>query len=189
MWKLGNNDEERVFKLTKAVQKWLEFRSDEHNELDETAVQLAHDRSMRNAKEVIDRLELDDPNEAEYLTSWVQIAYFAGFLAGWQDHVKLLSARPPHAAWMMELDGFTREDWATSYAIKYARDATDDIFGKLLSPPVSPLVSNLEEVHLAFLKETHERSLFSGFLEGLEQAFKFKGHNLSTVTIDNIYEV
>jgi hypothetical protein len=186
MW--NQTVEERKQRLLKVVQKWLEFRAVEHEELDEDVVQIGYSKALENSEKITSRLGLLDLNEKAYITAWVEVSYLAGFIAGWRDYRNLKAIRPKNVAWVMDLDGFTREDWAAPYANKYAFDATKDIFDHLLAPPVSPLVSNLEKSQLDFLRETTERSLFTGFLGGLEQAFSLKGHNLSTISFNYAIE-
>jgi hypothetical protein len=186
MWNL--NDAEREGRLLKTVQKWLEYKTTEHEDIDENATVLAHERALKSSQEIVARLGIKGPKESAYLLSWIEISYFAGFLAGWRDF-KNLSPTKPRDFGSAGLEAFTKESWAIEPAHDYARKTADDLFGQLLAPPVSPLVSEFSSTEIDFIKQTVERSLFAGYLDGLEQAFSTKSLNLSTSTFDTTIDV
>jgi len=168
MW----SDIEKLHKLIKSVQKWLEFQS-KAEDIPEKALEIGFVRATKNAIKIVKELGLEGDETRAFIQSWVEIGIFAGFIAGWRNSKQILTngGLPTLAA---VLDDSYVINQADFYAKKFASETAEGLFSKLLDPPVSPLLDGLEEKQIELLKISHESSLYAGFLDGVEQSYRSK---------------
>jgi hypothetical protein len=165
MW----TEQEKYLKLLKIAQKWMEFDTDTN--IDDKVLDDAFRKSQTTAKSITDKLEFKTPETTGFIGAWVELGLFVGYIAGWKDSSEILAKKPLSAAlYPASLDAYTKVDWATPYAMKYAFTATEDVFTKITAPPVSPVIQGFSSKEIDTLRETYERSLFVGYLLGVESA-------------------
>jgi hypothetical protein len=171
MWE----DKERFNKLIKSVQKWLEFQSSNDLTIDQEVVEQAYTKTKAHSYEIIEKFDISDNGTAGFLQSWVELCMFAGYLVGWKDSDKLIEDNPiPAGGWTWKSGDFYITAHIDEQAKNYALKATDAMFSRLLTEPISPLVLGLDEAFVRLLKVVHESSLYAGFLSGVEDAFLVK---------------
>jgi hypothetical protein len=171
MWE----DKERFSKLIKSVQKWLEFQSSNDLTVSPEVVEQAYTKTKAHSYEIIEKFDISDTGTAGFLQSWVELCMFAGYLVGWKDSDKLIEDNPiPAGGQALRSGDFYLTVHIDKQAKNYAQEATDEIFLRLASNPVSPLILGLDEKFLELLRIVHEASLYAGFLSGVEDAFLVK---------------
>ena len=162
------SNDERIIKVVKVAQKWLEHAVGNNAQLDSAILEVAFNKATELSQAIAQELQFAYPEEAEWVNTWVQIGIFAGFIAGWNSFGSIPKG---HAITYQA---------ASDQATQVAHNITDNIFEQLTREPKSPLISGLHESHLRFLKEALERSLFAGYLEGVAHAEDVKNASLSS---------
>jgi hypothetical protein len=170
-------NDERIIKVVNVAQKWLE-QIIGNNNLEEAVLELAFLKATELSKQISQELRFNQPKEAEWVETWVQIGIFAGFISGCNAFRFISGNGQP-------VSDPVAFDQATQVAYKIA----DKVFEHLTSEPKSLLVSGLHEAQIAFLKEALERSLFTGYLEGIEYAGEISNKSLASLVLDPTIEV
>lgn len=166
MW----SEQEKYAKLLKIAQKWMEFGTNAE-ELDEVVLEAAFKKAQKTAQRIVEKLEIKTPETNGFIGAWVELGLFVGYIAGWKDAANVVTQRPLSVSlYPINFDAYTRVDWAAPWAADFAFSATEDVFTRILTPPVSPLLEGFSSKEIDTLRETYERSLFVGFLLGLEDA-------------------
>jgi hypothetical protein len=173
MW----TEDERLHKFLKVAQKWMEFQTD-GNAISEDVANRAFKKAQGYSFEIISTFGIKDDGTSGFLQSWVELGLFAGYLVGWKDADKVLGNLPTNGSLLAPSKDFYLTREIDSAAKMYALEATDEIFKKLFSEPISPLVKGLDEKFVRLLKVCHESSLYAGFLSGVEDAFKERIHKV-----------
>jgi hypothetical protein len=170
------DDKERFNKLLRSVQKWLEFQSSDDLAIDEEVVKQAYKKTQEHSYEIIEKFDIKDDGTAGFLQSWVELCMFAGYLVGWKDSGKLIEDNPAPAGGqpILRSGDFYITTYIDEQAKKYALEASSEIFNRMFSEPLSPLVLGLEDRFVRLIKVIHESSLYAGFLSGVEDAFLAK---------------
>lgn len=171
-----SNDEEQIVKVVGIAQKWLQ-QIVGNNALDEAVLELAFVKATEVSRQIVQELSFEHPKEEGWVETWVQIGIFAGFISGCSAFRHLIGRGP--------ISETTAFEQATLVAYKIA----DKVFEHLTSEPKSLLVSGLHEAQLAFLKQSLERSLFTGYLEGIEYAGEINDKSLASLVLDPTIEV
>jgi hypothetical protein len=174
MRELNNN--EQIIKVISIAQKWLE-QIVGNNSLDEAVLEIAFLKAAEISKQISSELRFSQLQEAEWVETWVQFGIFAGFISGCTAFRLLSNGQP------------VSDPVAFEHATQVAYKITDKVFEHLTSEPKSLLVSGLHESQLAFLKEALERSLFTGYLEGIEYAGEVSNKSLSSLVFNPMIEV
>jgi hypothetical protein len=171
MW----DDTQRLSKLIKAVQKWLEFQNSNDLPVDEEIVKQAYTKTKTHSYEIIESFDIPNDGTAGFLQSWAELCMFAGYFVGWKDSEKLIADNPvPAGGQSLRSGDFYITELIEEKAKKYASEAAQLIFEKLLTEPVSPLVMGLDEKFIKLLQVIHESALYAGFLSGVEDSFLVK---------------
>ena len=168
---------ERIVKVIKVAQKWLEQTVGNNTDLDNVILEVAFNKATELSYAIAQELQFAYPEESEWVNTWVQIGIFAGFITGWNSFNNVPKGRT------------ISYQIASTQATQVAYNITDNIFKQMTSEPKSPLISGLHESQLKFLKEALERSLFTGYLEGVAHAEDVKGANLSSFDFNPTMEV
>jgi hypothetical protein len=171
------NYEERLIKIVKVAQKWLERSVGNTSELDKVILEVAFGRATELSHTIVAELQFSYEEEAEWVNTWVQIGLFAGFMVGWSA-LRTLPVGIPAT-----YEGAIGPAHMAAYGI------ADKVFGKLMQEPKSPLVLGLPQSQLNFLKESLERSLFTGYLEGITHADEARNTSLSSFDFNSIVDV
>lgn len=171
------NDDERIIKVVNVAQRWLE-QIVGNNNFDEAVIELAFLKASEIAKQIAHELQFSHLQEAEWVETWVQIGIFAGFISGCNAFRLLSSNGQP-----------VSDPVAFEHATQVAYKIADKVFEHLTSEPKSLLVSGLHESQIAFLKSALERSLFTGYIEGVEYAGEISHNSLSSLVLNPTIEV
>jgi hypothetical protein len=154
MWMWSN--EEKLKRLIKSMTKMVEFKyaSGQSSNLTEEVAEEGFAKAQQTSQLIIEDLEIQHEETKKFILAWIQVGLFSGFLAGYDNYNIAILNAAGH----------------TAVARKFAADGTENIFGKLLAPPVSPLLEGLSDSNLQLLQASYESSLYAGFLEGLDYA-------------------
>jgi hypothetical protein len=170
-------NDERIIRVVSVAQKWLE-QIVGNNNLEEAVLELAFLKATEISAQIAQELRFNQPKETEWVETWVQIGVFAGFISGC-NAFRFLSGKGQPISDAVAFD----------HAMQVAYKIADKVFEHLTSEPKSLLVSGLHETQLAFLKEALERSLFTGYLEGVEYAGEVSNKSLASLVLDPTIEV
>lgn len=152
MW----SKEEKLKRLVQSMIKMIEYKRTlgKDSNLDEEVAEEALLRAQRTSALIMEDLNINTRETEKFLKAWIQVGLFSAFLAGYENYNLAILNPAGH----------------TAVARQYATEGTENIFGKLLAPPVSPLLEGLSDQDIQLLKISHESSLYTGFLEGLDYA-------------------
>jgi hypothetical protein len=170
-------NEERIVKVVHVAQKWLE-QIIGNSSLEEAVLELAFLKATEISQQITHELQFNQLQEEEWVETWVQIGIFAGFISGCNAFKFVSKSGQP-------VSDAVAFDNATQVAYKIS----DKVIEHLTSEPKSVLVSGLHETQIAFIKEALERSLFSGYLEGIEYAGEISNKSLASLVLDPTIEV
>jgi hypothetical protein len=182
MWIWTNS--EKYVKLLKVVQKWLSLASDV--EINDTVTSqttdIAYERMQSVSEKIVKELHIEDTNSEAFIMSWIQVGFFCGFLVGWKSayDVVIPDIEDQGIDFDTDLNTYAFANQIEPYARDYAEQTSTNIFEKLLTPPVSPLLVGLEESNIEFLKITTENSIFAGYTDGFELA-----HKTNSIVLDS----
>jgi hypothetical protein len=184
MW----TEQEKYQRLLKISQKWMEFGT-QVEDLDEGVFNAAFKRAQQASQGVLDKLEIEVPETEGFIKSWIELGIFVGFIAGWKDSKNVLRFMPAKAITLPTDIAYTTVDWAVPWAARYAFTATEEVFTKITTPPVSPLIQGFSRQEVDMLRETYERSLSVGYLLGLENVANKDKCLLSEMEILHTFEM
>jgi hypothetical protein len=170
------NSEDQIVKVVSIAQKWLQ-QIIGNNSLDEAVLELAFVKATEISKQVVQEFSFEHPEEVGWMETWVQIGIFAGFISGCS------------AFHCLSDTGSVSDTVAFEQANHVAYKIADKVFEHLTSEPKSLLVSGLHEAQISFLKQSLERSLFTGYLEGVDYAGEITGKSLSSLVLNPTIEV
>jgi hypothetical protein len=177
MW----TDEEKLTRFVKIAQKWIEYHS-RAEDIPEDALQIGFSRTQQSSQKIIKELGIESAEVSGVLSSWIEIGYFAGFINGWKDSSKI-ATKGGLPALTVAIEGLDLMEKTTQYAHKFATEFVDIIFSKLTEPPVSVLIQGLTQNKIDLLKIVFESSLYAGYLDGVEHAYRYRSiDNLSGFT-------
>lgn len=171
------NNDEQIVKVISIAQRWLE-QIVGHSSFDEAVLELAFLKASEIAKQIAHELQFDQLQEAEWVETWVRFGIFAGFISGCNAFRLLSSNGQP-----------VSDPVAFEHATQVAYKIADKVFEHLTSEPKSLLVSGLHETQLAFLKSALERSLFTGYIEGIDYAGEVSTNSLASLVLNPTMEV
>ena len=167
---------EQIIRVVNVAQKWLQNIVDDN--LDEAVLELAFLKATEISKQISAELTFGQLQEEIWVETWVRIGVFAGFISGCRAFRLLSHGGKPIS-----------ESVALEQANNVAYKISDTVFEHLTSEPKSPLVLGLQEAQIGFLKQALERSLFTGYLEGIEYAGEVNSKSLSSLVLDPTIEV
>lgn len=173
----GLTNDEQIVKVVNVAQKWLQHIVGSETQ-DEAVLELAFLKATEISKQITAELIFNQLQEELWVETWVQIGIFAGFLAGCRAFRLLSSSEKPVS------DTVVLEN-ANNIAYKIS----DKVFEYLIGEPKSHLVAGLQEAQIDFLKEALERSLFTGYLEGIDYAGEIHNKSLASLVLDPTIEV
>jgi hypothetical protein len=170
-------NEERIVKVVHVAQKWLE-QIIGNSSLEEAVLELAFLKATEMSQQITHELQFIQLQEEAWVETWVQIGIFAGFISGCNAFKFISKSGQP-----------VSDTVAFDHATQVAYKISDKVIEHLTSEPKSMLVSGLHEAQIAFIKEALERSLFSGYLEGIEYAGEISNKSLASLVLDPTIEV
>lgn len=144
--------DEKLYKFMLAVDKATKFEVEAHN-IQPGIIRLAYEQTKKAAAELTLKLLISDQGDLNFITSWIEVGFFGGFIAG-----------------MRSFERNKNSVDIQKTAELFSQDQTNIIFERLTNPPVSPLVSAIHPDDLQSLRCYYENSSYSGFLAGIEQA-------------------
>lgn len=169
MW----SDKDKIRKFIMCANKWSEFYLEQETNLPEDVVALGFERSQKHSHEILIEFTFKSPDAHDFLSGWVEVGLFAGFLAGYKNANTIISRAKPDTVQDSLESGVKRLAIPVkNIAKKFASELTEKIFNQMLNPPKSLLIEGLSDQIIELLKISYESSLYAGFIDAIEVSYR-----------------